>query len=205
MREAWPWLTVALLGAFHGLNPAMGWLFAVALGMQERRREAVVRALAPIALGHALSVGLVALGLGLGRLALPARPLRLVAGSLLLGFGLFRLARPRAHPRWVGMRVGFRDLVLWSFLMASAHGAGLMLTPVLLHGEAAAHPAAPVEMVLLHTAVTLLVMGAIALLVYQTIGLELLRRAWLNLDLVWAGALIIAGVATLLLTPSLSP
>lgn len=187
-------MTVALLGAFHGLNPAMGWLFAVGLGLQERRLAAVIAALAPIALGHALSVGVVVLFLGAGALALPPQALRLGAAVLLIGFGLFRLVRPRAHFRWVGMRVGFGDLVLWSFLMASAHGAGLMLAPVLL--EQAGHGLALVGV---HTAAMFVVMGGVALLVYQTIGLGVLRRAWVNLDLLWAAALITAGVVTVLL------
>lgn len=187
-------MTVALLGAFHGLNPAMGWLFAVGLGLQERRLAAVAAALAPIALGHALSVGLIVLLLGASALALPQYMLRSGAGLLLIAYGVFRLARPGAHFPWVGMRVGFGDLVLWSFLMASAHGAGLMLAPVLL--EQAGHG---LVLVGVHTAAMLLVMGGVAFVVYQTIGLGVLRRAWVNVDLIWAAALIMAGVVTLLL------
>lgn len=172
----------------------MGWLFAVGLGLQERRVVAVVGALAPIALGHALSVGLVVLFLSAGALALPSHALRAGAAVLLVGFGLFRIVRPRAHFRWVGMRVGFADLVLWSFLMATAHGAGLMLAPVLL--QQAGHGLALVGV---HTVAMLLVMGGVALVVYQTIGLGVLRKAWVNVDLIWAVALIAAGVATLLL------
>jgi hypothetical protein len=188
------WVTVALLGAFHGLNPAMGWLFAVGLGLQERRQAAVIAALWPITLGHALSVGAVVLLLGVGGLALPPHALRLGAGALLIGFGLFRLLRPGAHFRWVGMRVGFGDLVLWSFLMASAHGAGLMLAPVVL--EQLGHG---ISIVALHTAAMLMVMGTVALVVYHTLGLGVLRRAWVNVELIWAVALIGAGIATPLL------
>lgn len=194
MSHTGSWVTVALLGAFHGFNPAMGWLFAVGLGLQEQRRAAVISALWPITLGHALSVGAVVLLLGAGGLTLPPRTLRLGAGALLVGFGVFRLLRPGAHFRWVGMRVGFGDLVLWSFLMASAHGAGLMLAPVVL--EQLGHG---ILIVTLHTAAMLLVMGAVALIVYQTIGLGVLRRAWVNIELIWAVALIGAGIATPLL------
>jgi hypothetical protein len=205
------WATAAALGAFHGLNPAMGWLFAVALGLQEKRKAAVVTALVPIALGHAASVAIVAVVLtGMG-LAVSPKVLRLVAAGVLIAFGLFRLARPFAHPRWVGMRVGSRDLVLWSFLMASAHGAGLMLAPVFLgapggvpmagmpggSSPAQAHAWADVGIVAVHTATMLLVMGAVALAVYQTVGLAILRRAWINVDLLWAAALIAVGVAML--------
>ncbi|MCA1837811.1 MAG: hypothetical protein LC674_03325, partial [Actinobacteria bacterium] len=131
MSESWPWLALALLGAYHGLNPAMGWLFAVALGLQEQRRSAVLRALPPIALGHAVAILLAVVVIGVAQIVVPLDVLRYVCGGVLILFGLYKLLR-RKHPRWVGMRVGFRDLTAWSFLMASAHGAGLMLIPVLL-------------------------------------------------------------------------
>ncbi len=197
------WATAAALGAFHGLNPAMGWLFAVALGLQEKRRAAVLSALAPIALGHAASVAVVALLLAGFGLAVSLRSLRIASAGVLIAFGLFRLARPFAHPRWVGMRVGFRDLVLWSFLMASAHGAGLMLAPVFLGVPSSdaslnhVHAAGDLGIVVVHTAAMLLVMGAVALVIYETLGLAILRRAWINVDLIWATALIAVGVVML--------
>src|SRR5689334_11333419 len=128
-----PWLTLALLGAYHGVNPGMGWLFAVALGLQEKSSGAVRRALVPIALGHAASIGLTVALLGVGLASVPAAALRWLTAAALVAFGVLKLVRPR-HPRWVGMRVGFRDLTWWSFLMATAHGAGLMLLPVFLLG-----------------------------------------------------------------------
>src|SRR5688572_7720700 len=125
------------LGAFHGLNPGMGWLFAVALGLQERRLGAVTAALGPIALGHALAIGGAAVVVGALGVVVPQRLLLAMGGAVLLGFAAYKVATRFRHPRWVGMRVGPRELVLWSFLMASAHGAGLMLAPVLvaLRGE----------------------------------------------------------------------
>src|SRR5947207_8006007 len=126
-----PWLVLFALGAFHGINPGMGWLFAVALGLQEQKRAAVLRALPPIALGHALSVGMIIAVVLLARVSLPHGVLKFGAATILFGFGLYRLVRAR-HPNWVGMRVGFRDLTVWSFVMASAHGAGLMLIPLFL-------------------------------------------------------------------------
>jgi hypothetical protein len=192
-----------LLGAFHGINPAMGWLFAVGLGLQEGRRGAVLTALAPLALGHAVSVGAVMLVIHAARLAVPPGTLRIGAASVLIGFGLFRLVRPWLHPRWVGMQVGFGDLTLWSFLMSSAHGAGLMLAPVVLGLPAdpgtgsRASVAGGLLLLALHTLAMLVVMGLIALAVYEILGLGLLRRAWLNLDLLWAVALLLAGVVTL--------
>lgn len=200
MTAAAVW-SAAALGAFHGLNPAMGWLFAVALGLQEQRRGAVVAALVPIAAGHAASVAAVGLALAAAGLAIPLRGLRLGAAAVLIGFGLFRLARPFAHPRWVGMRVGFRDLVVWSFVMASAHGAGLMLAPVFLGlpgPPGHVHAGGGLVILAIHTAAMFLVMGMVALVIYQTVGLALLRRAWLNLDLIWAAALLAVGAAMLL-------
>jgi len=178
----------------------MGWLFALALGLQEHRRSAVLAALVPITIGHAASVALVGLLLAGAGLAVSPRGLRLVAAAVLIGFGLFRLARPYAHARWVGMRVGFRDLILWSFLMASAHGAGLMLAPLFLGlpGPAAhAHATGGLLILAVHSVAMLLVMASVALVIYQTVGLELLRRAWLNLDLVWGVALIAVGTTML--------
>jgi hypothetical protein len=211
MSELWPWLALAALGAYHGLNPAMGWLFAVALGLQDKSRRAVLRALPPLALGHALSIAIVVGLLGLARAGLAERPLRYGAASILLIFALYRLIRAR-HPTWVGMRVGFRDLTLWSLLMASAHGAGLMLVPVLLgwpqpphasEGIAAhaGHHLMPRSLpaggflqglaaVGVHSATYLLVATLIALLVYEKLGVAILRRAWVNLDLVWGIALL---------------
>jgi hypothetical protein len=207
------WATLALLGIYHGANPGMGWLFAVALGLQEKRGRAVLRALPPIALGHAISVGLTVALLGLGQAKVPAVYLRWLTAAVLVSFGLFKLVRPR-HPRWVGMRVGFRDLTLWSFLMATAHGAGLMLLPVfLLSGQelpchGACHNAAGLSLtswsgylaaVGLHTGAMLFTSGGIALLVYYRLGVAILRQTWFNLDKAWALALVAAGIVSLLL------
>jgi hypothetical protein len=285
IADAGPWLMLALLGAYHGINPGMGWLFAVALGLQERNRKAVIRAFAPIALGHAASIAAVVVLVALLQGMVSPTLLRWVGASLLLGYGLYKLLAPMSHPRWVGMRVGFRDLAVWSFLMATAHGAGLMLVPILIkipsgepppastavvmaapspsptalaspltpladhhhdhtmppmaeedapdthagheghaghlghssdsggpvtaeehedHTDHSQHlrqagitsPAAAIGAVALHTGAMLLTMAVIALVVYEKVGLAILRRAWFNLDLVWAIALIGAGVLT---------
>ena len=205
------WLML-LLGAYHGINPGMGWLFAVALGMQEQRGSAVARALVPIALGHALSIGIVVLAAAFLGMALPQETIRYYVAALLFGLGIFSLLR-HYHPRWVRMRVGFRDLTLWSFLMATAHGAGLMLVPVLLgsgtveaadhmaghHHTSAASPLAALAATAVHTIAYLAVTGLIAWLVYSRFGLAILRKAWLNLDAVWAAALVVTSVVTLLI------
>lgn len=212
----WHWIALFALGAYHGLNPAMGWLFAVALGLQEKSKLAVFRSIGPLGLGHVLSVAVAVFVVQLARGTLPQRGLQLATAVLLTGFGLYRLVRT-SHFRWVGMRVGPRDLTVWSFLMSSAHGAGLMLVPVILgmpaspHAEhahtmqmAAAGPsdgrlsaAGIVLPVAIHSLGYLLVTSALAFLVYQKLGVAVLRKAWLNLDLLWAGALIAAGVFSL--------
>ena len=206
------WLML-LLGAYHGINPGMGWLFAVALGMQERKGSAVAKALAPIALGHALSIASVVLAAALLGMALPLEEIRYAVAALLFALGIFSLLR-HYHPRWVRMQVGFRDLTVWSFLMATAHGAGLMLLPVLLgsrtveaadhmaghhHPSAAASPLAALLATAVHTIAYLAVTGLIAWVVYSKFGLAILRKAWLNLDAVWAAALVVTSVVTLLM------
>jgi hypothetical protein len=216
----WTWLALAALGAGHGLNPGMGWLFAVALGMQEGRVRAVWRALSPLALGHAIAIGAAVLAAAaLGRL-LPPAALRWIIGGTLISLGAVRLVRHR-HPRYGGMRVGFRELTTWSFLMATAHGAGLMVLPLLVgnsdagshagpSGAHAMHLAAasvvPVSGPLgaglwataMHTAGYLLVTGLIAVIVYRKLGLRMLGRMWINLDLIWGGALLVTGAVALL-------
>ena len=210
-----PWITLVALGAFHGANPAMGWLFAVALALQERDGRAIGRALVPIAIGHALSIGLTVALLGIGQAGLPATILKWLTAGALVGFGIAKLIRPR-HPRWVGMRVGFRDLCLWSFLMATAHGAGLMLLPLFLlapgetapcHG-ASCHSSAGLALdswagylaaISVHTLAMMATAALVAVIVYYKVGLAILRQAWFNLDRVWAVALILAGVLALVL------
>ena len=217
----WPWFTFAALGAYHGINPGMGWLFAVALGLQDKSRRAVLQALPPIALGHAASIAGIVTLMGAAQVMLPHSVVRALAAAVVLGYATRRLLRTR-HPRWVGMRVSARDLAAWSFVMSSAHGAGLMLVPVLLqchsgssrptgllHGLALAalvpqvtHIADPgflVAAVGVHTLSLLAVSGAVAVIVYEKIGLALLRRAWVNLDLAWSLALLGAGITTLIL------
>jgi hypothetical protein len=197
------WPTLFLLGAYHGINPGMGWLFAVARGMQEHRARAVAWSLPPIALGHALSIGVVVLIVGLAQAALPLTYIRIGVAVALVGLGVYKMIRSR-HFRWGGMQVGFRELTIWSFLMASAHGAGLMVLPVVMAGPHAHHHAASqgaaggVWATLIHTLGYFTVTAAVALLVYQKFGLAMLRRSWFNLDLIWAIALVVTGFAALL-------
>jgi len=266
MNTLWPWVTLALLGAYHGINPGMGWLFAVSLGLQERSRAAVMRAFTPIAIGHFASIAIVVAVVAALRPAVSPELLRYGGGGILIAFGIYKLVAPMSHPRWVGMRVGPRQLALWSFLMATAHGAGLMVVPIVLKMEVkpataiatASASALPIQSaslskvspavcvcqtevgsagalptggsdrapaaslpschaqvsrmaqseagifpalagVCLHTLAMFAVMAGIALLVYDRIGLKILRTAWVNLDLVWSIALIGAGIVTMAL------
>src|SRR3954447_312531 len=166
------WPTLFLLGAYHGINPGMGWLFAVARGMQERRTRAVAWSLPPIALGHALAIGAVGLIFQLAQVALPLAYIRIGVAVTLVGLGVYKLIRSR-HFRWGGMQVGFRELTIWSFLMASAHGAGLMVLPVVLTGPHAHHhavsqgAASGIWATLIHTLGYFTVTAAVSLLVYQ--------------------------------------
>ena len=206
------WSTLFLLGAYHGINPGMGWLFAVARGMQEHRTRAVAWSLPPIALGHALSIGVVVLIVRFAQVALPMTYIRTGVATALMGLGVYKLIRSR-HFRWGGMQVGFCELTIWSFLMASAHGAGLMVLPVFLDMTARTHAAschtAPANTVggpiagllatLVHGAGYLVVTAVAASVVFEKFGLGFLRKAWFNLDLLWVIALVFTGVLTLLL------
>ena len=203
-------------GAYHGLNPGMGWLFALSVGLQRQSERAIWVSLVPIAAGHAASLILVAALVIAGAQFLSTNVLELATAAMLLGFGLYKIVNHFRHPRWVGMKVGMRDLAWWSFLMAVAHGAGLMIAPFLLgmaapasahseHGAHASHGAATLssglEMslsVALHTASMLIVMALVAWVVYKRLGLAILRQRWVNFDLIWAAALIVVGGIALL-------
>jgi hypothetical protein len=204
-QHPWAWLAILAMGAYHGLNPGMGWLFAVSNGLQLRRGNAVLAALPPIALGHLVAMGVALLPFALvaayvDRLAI----IRVLAGVALLAFGAYKLWSQR-HPRFL-VRIGPSHLVLWSFLLATAHGAGLMLVPVVLglctaaggeHQAFAEVAASSVGLSLLaagaHTAAMVATGGALAWIVYRYVGVGILRRAWFNLDLLWAVLLIVAG------------
>ena len=216
MNPTLVWAILFLLGAYHGLNPAMGWLFAVALGLQEKSTRAVVHSLLPLGVGHLASVAIVVLLAQLAQFTLPLDAVRIGAAAVLIGFGAYRLVR-RRHPRWVGMRVGSRDLTLWSFLMASAHGAGLMLLPFVLATPPQSMPASHMHHGMLamnavmgmsapwwmpvgvHTLGYLVASASIALFVYCKLGVAVLRRAWFNLDYAWVTALVAMGGLTLLI------
>lgn len=221
-----PWLALAALGAYHGINPAMGWLFAVSLGLQDGSRKAVYQAFVPIALGHTASVAAIVAAVLLLRVVIPLDPMKFIGAAVIIGFGIFKLLRPLSHPRWVSMRMGFRSLTVWSFLMASAHGAGLMLIPILFNlpifGESIAGTidvrqlqhvefmsiGAPPSLatlvsqltaVSIHTLAMFSVMVLTAVIVFEKVGLAILRSAWLNLDKIWAISLIASGLIMLVI------
>jgi hypothetical protein len=200
-------LALAGLGAAHGVNPAMGGLFAVAIGRRERSRGALARSLVPIAIGHEASVALAVVAIQLTGGAVGQRAVGIAGGVVLIAFGTWKLLSERSHPRWVGAQLSPLELVWWSFLMSSAHGAGLMLLPVVDTQTGAAHDPLTavgrisldaVGLAAMHTAAMLVTMGAVALLVYEVVGVGFLRRGWVNVDRVWAGALVTAGTVTLI-------
>lgn len=202
------WLAVAALGFFHGANPAMGWLFAVALGLQRQSRRFVLLSWLPIALGHAAAVAVVLSGMLVLGLMLDLAPLRRIAAAILLGWALWQLIRGHRQRLRVGMQTGLLGLALWSFLMSAAHGAGLMLVPAVLplcagsalSGRlAASHSLAIAAAALaLHSAAMLATMTAVSLIVYQWLGLARLRAAWINFDLIWIAVLILCSGLLLL-------
>jgi hypothetical protein len=207
MSERWPWLLLVALGIYHGLNPAMGWLFAVGLGLHRRSRAVVLQSLIPIALGHLLAITIAAaLVVALG-VFVDARIVRALAGSALILWAIYHALYGMRHRVRVGMQAGFAGLLVWSFLMANAHGAGLMLSPALI--PMCLSPATPsvtgialpaaIAAVAIHMAAMLVAMGVIASAVYDWIGVGFLRRGWINLDLLWTGALGAAGAALIAL------
>ena len=212
MTAFWPWDVLIILGAYHGLNPGMGWLFAVARGLQEQRRAAVWHSFLPIAIGHELAIAVVVVLVAVAQFLIAPEALRVAGAILLFGFALYRLWKRRAHPRGFGMRIGARGLFGWSFLMSSAHGAGLMLVPILLRLSSATGGSQDMSLIAytasfspwqgllaatVHTLALLLVMSLVAIVVYERFGVAFLRRAWFNVDLLWTVTLLAAGVITL--------
>jgi len=218
-----PVLTMMAFGAYHGLNPGMGWLFALSIGLQNRSERAIWRSLLPIAAGHASSLALVAVLVFVSAHYISTPMLEITTALILIGFGIYKFFNYYRHPRWVGMQVGMRDLTWWSFLMSTAHGAGLMIAPLILTmalpcvdadmssmamagdhnhmahaGVAMGADLGIVLGILMHTLAMLAVMALVAWFVYKRFGLKILRSHWINFDLIWAAALIIAGAVALL-------
>jgi hypothetical protein len=203
----WDLTAIAGLGAFHGVNPAMGWLFAVAIGLQTGSRRALLLALVPLAIGHEASVGATLLLVEELHVLASDTAIRIGCGSLLGVFAMWKLWRAGRHVRWVGMRLRFHELALWSFLMASAHGAGLMLFPFAVGDGGSGHERASAVLASgaldaavaagVHTAAMATVAGIVAVLVHEVVGVGIVRRGWLNVDRIWAVSLLAGAVATL--------
>ena len=212
----WTWVVIAGLGTFHGLNPAMGWLFAVALGLYRRSRRVVMLSLIPISLGHAVAAACVlTAGFSLSTV-LDHQALNRICGVFLIGWAGWHAWRGHRMRSPVGMQAGFVGLTGWSFLMAGAHGAGLMLIPALLPmcdglstSSAAVRASADVfasvstiatmasAALFLHTAAMLLTTAVISLVVFDRIGVACLRTKWVNFDLLWTVSLLGCGVVQL--------
>ena len=209
MSEPWPWLLLIGLGAFHGLNPAMGWLFAVALGLHRQSRAVVLVSLIPIAIGHAIAIALVVYAVTALGAVIDQGTLRVFSALLLIAWGVYAMLYPHRHRARIGLQTGLLGLAFWSFLMATVHGAGMMLIPALMplqmdmsqphmHAMPASHSLWIATLaVAVHTLAMLIVTGAIALIVYDWVGLGFLRRGWINLDLAWSLALIATGLLLL--------
>ncbi|MBB3394009.1 hypothetical protein [Rhizobium sp. BK060] len=208
MNELWPWMLLAGLGAFHGLNPAMGWLFAVALGVHRQSSAAVVQAVPAIALGHAVSIALVAGTVVAAGLLVNQDAVCTATGGALVVWAIWHQVFGHTRRVRIGLRTGLAGLAFWSFLMATAHGAGLMVLPALMPLCLTESPlreiggvgsaAMTIAAVGVHTLAMLAVTGLVALAVYRWVGLEILRSAWINVDLVWTLVLLGTGVALLI-------
>jgi hypothetical protein len=203
----WPWLVIAGLGVYHGLNPAMGWLFAVALGLHRKSGEVVLISLVPIALGHAAAVAVALAAFLMLGLFIDRAVLTWLAAGVLIAWALWHAFYGHRQRLMVGMQTGLVGLLAWSFVMASAHGAGLMIVPALMPlctSGAAASPALAETTILpalaalgVHTAAMLVTITVISVAVYSWMGVAFLRRGWINFDLIWIGALLTSGIVLL--------
>lgn len=202
----WPWLTIAGLGLFHGINPAMGWLFAVALGLYRKSRRAVWLALVPIALGHAAAVAVALAGAATLGLVVARAYVGTVCGAVLLGWAIWRVVRSHHGRVRIGMQTGLAGLGLWSFMMAGAHGAGLMLIPVLMPlcvAGGATGLTLPdawsvgAAALCVHTAAMLAAIASVSVIVYERVGVGFLRAGWINFDWLWSFALGACGIVLL--------
>jgi hypothetical protein len=210
-NPGWLWLAVIASGLYHGVNPGMGWPLAVSAGLMERSSRALLAALSPLAAGHLLAMLLVLLPFALlVALVEWQRQIQIGASLLVIGFGIFRLV-DRRHPRAL-VRIPPTQLGLWSFAVAIAHGAGLMLVPIYLglcrevdfgkgHDAAGTLINANLDMAVLvaivHATAMIVAGGCLAWLVYRYLGLKFVSRSWFNLDTSWAVSLILVGAIAL--------
>ncbi|MCR9112142.1 MAG: hypothetical protein NXH84_02645 [Rhodobacteraceae bacterium] len=206
------WWAVVASGIYHGVNPGMGWPLAVSSALMERRRTSLYRALAALAVGHLIAMAAILLPFSmLFWLVEWQRAIQVTAACLVIALGTYLLIN-RRHPRFLA-RVPPSRLALWSFLVAFAHGAGLMLVPIYLGicdtvDNNAGHAAAETLMggtigialivAAIHTLAMSLSGGALALGVYHWLGLKFLSKSWFNLDVIWAISLILVGILALL-------
>jgi hypothetical protein len=203
----WPWLVIAALGVYHGLNPAMGWLFAVALGLHRKSGEVVLISLVPIALGHAAAVAVALAAFLMLGLLIDRAVLTWLAAGVLIAWALWHALYGHRQRLMVGMQTGLVGLFTWSFVMASAHGAGLMILPALIplctSGATSSPTLADTTMLPalaalgVHTAAMLATITVISVTVYTWMGVAFLRRGWINFDLIWIGALLTSGIVLL--------
>ena len=203
------WLAVVASGLYHGVNPGMGWPLAVSAGLMEKSPRALLLALWPLSVGHLLAILMMLLPFALLlALAQWQREIQAAAALLVIGYGVFLLLR-RRHPRALA-RIPPTQLGLWSFAIAIAHGAGLMLVPIYLGlcgTTARAHEAAgplveanlgmAMLVAVVHVVATIAAGGCLAWLVYRYLGLKFVSRSWFNLDASWAASLVLVGAVAL--------
>ena len=203
------WLAVVASGLYHGVNPGMGWPLAVSAGLLEKSPRALLLALWPLSVGHLLAILMMLLPFALLlALAQWQREIQAAAALLVIGYGVFLLLR-RRHPRALA-RIPPTQLGLWSFAIAIAHGAGLMLVPIYLGlcgTTARAHEAAgplveanlgmAMLVAVVHVVATIAAGGCLAWLVYRYLGLKFVSRSWFNLDASWAASLVLVGAVAL--------
>lgn len=201
------WFAVVVSGIYHGVNPGMGWPLAVSAGLMGRGQRDLIAALGPLALGHLLAMSAILLPFAaMAALVYYQREIQIGAGFLVTAAGLYLLIN-RRHPRFLA-RIKPTQLTLWSFAVAMAHGAGLMLVPIYLGlcqaaeldaGHQAAYTlmrgnlSAALAVSVSHTAAMVLSGGMIALAVHRWLGPQFISRSWFNLDAVWALSLILVG------------
>lgn len=203
------WLAVVASGLYHGVNPGMGWPLAVSAGLMEKSQRALFLTLWPLSVGHLLAILVMLLPFALLlALAQWQREIQAAAALLVIGYGVFLLLR-RRHPRALA-RIPPTQLGLWSFAIAIAHGAGLMLVPIYLglcgtpaHGHETAGPLVEANLgmamlvAVVHVVATIAAGGCLAWLVYRYLGLKFVSRSWFNLDTSWAASLVLVGAVAL--------
>lgn len=179
-------LVFFLLGLYHGINPAMGWLLATSVGIEYRSRKALFFALIALTLGHATAIGTVIFGIGWLKLYIPFHFIQTITAITLFALGGYHLYR-HWHPKWMTLHVGYSTIFFWSFVVASAHGAGIMLIPFLMDKGG-------LLLLCIHTLGYFFAALGASFFLFETLKLNLLQKKWMNFELIWSLSLLITAV-----------